>query len=104
MGHRRGKQSRRRRERSVARSEGYELRDPVEDREELARITQLVEALPRIYRQVIELRYRHKLSPLQISEVAKLRHNTVRTRLRRAEQLLRDAGLRAPRRGPTSRR
>ncbi len=87
----RGDASRAARERSVARREGLESADEVVDRAETHRaLVQSVLALEEPYRSTPLLRYFDELSPSQIAERQSVPIRTVKTRLTRGLERLRE--------------
>jgi len=65
------------------------LEQTVDKKKTLERLADAVQALPFAYRAVIALRYEAGMSYEEIAETLALPLNTVRTRLRRAKQILR---------------
>lgn len=66
-----------------------DLEQVSDDQQTLQRLAKCVQSLPFTYREVIALRYEAGLSYEKIAGVLSLPLNTVRTRLRRAKELLR---------------
>ena len=86
----RAHERRRRRERAAARSERLPSASEIAERTELLRLVgEAVAALPEAHRDVVHLRYYEELSPTEIAERSGTPLETIRSRLRRARELLR---------------
>jgi RNA polymerase sigma-70 factor, ECF subfamily len=62
----------------------------LEDAEEIKVLAEAVDHLPKVYRAVIELRYKMDMSYEEIAKILEMPVNTVRTQLRRAKQVLKE--------------
>lgn len=72
-------------------SQKEEVEKQVIQKEEDKQLTEAVMGLPDPYREVIYLYYFEELTIKEISEVAEINKNTVKTRLKRAKDLLRES-------------
>lgn len=88
--HHRRERRRQRRERMVARSEIVPAPSGVDDRDAFARLSTAVMALPEPYQSTVLARYLRELSPPQIAAQTGVPLATVKTRLLRGLQLLRE--------------
>jgi RNA polymerase sigma-70 factor (ECF subfamily) len=70
---------------------GVELEAALDDETLLERLADAVQQLPLAYRMVIALRYEAEMSYEEIAEMLRLPLNTVRTRLHRAKDRLRES-------------